>query len=78
MADAMRGEVDVVQRYASRVQRGQASVEYALLVLAFMSMLLAMAGLWRAGRDGLLLRQATSASSHQVGSAGGNGEDDLY
>lgn len=74
MDDAQGGAV-TLRGFASRAQRGQASVEYALLVLAFMSMLLAMAGLWHAARDGLLLRQATSASSHQVGS---DGEDDLY
>ena len=35
--------------------RGQSSVEYLLVVLAFLAMALALAGLWHAGRDGALL-----------------------
>ena len=46
---------------------GQSSVEYALVVIAFASMVVALACLWHAGRDGVLLRRAVSAASHQLG-----------
>ena len=45
-------------------QLGQASMEYALVTLAFMSMLTALALLWHAGRDGSLLQRAVEAGSH--------------
>lgn len=47
--------------------RGQSTVEYLLVLLAFLSMVIAIAGVWKAGRDGLLLRSAVAASSHQMG-----------
>lgn len=48
-------------------ERGQSSVEYALVVIALLCMVLALGALWHAGRDGVLLNQAVGASSHQVG-----------
>ncbi|MBP3892616.1 MAG: hypothetical protein J6D34_01070 [Atopobiaceae bacterium] len=48
---------------------GQSTVEYALVVMAFVAMLLAMALLWHAGRDGMLLERAIRSSSHQLGGA---------
>ncbi len=54
-------------RGAARGTRGQSTVEYALIVFAFMSMALAMAVVWHAGRDGALLRLAIDASSHNTG-----------
>lgn len=45
---------------------GQASVEYALVLMAFLSMIAAFACIWHAGRDGALLRHATEAASHQL------------
>ncbi len=48
-------------------ERGQSTVEYALVLLAFLSMLLAMGGLWHVARDAVLLDRAVEASSHQLG-----------
>ena len=45
---------------------GQSSVEYALVLMAFLSMVAAFALIWHAGRDGALLRSATEAASHQL------------
>ena len=45
-------------------ERGQSTVEYALVLVAFLSMSAAMACLWHAGREGVLLDLATSAASH--------------
>ncbi len=50
-----------------RAERGQSSVEYMLVMMAFLSMVIALAALWHAGHDGVLLNQAVEASSHQVG-----------
>lgn len=46
--------------------QGQASVEYALVLVAFLSMVAAFACIWHAGKEGRLLRQATEAASHQL------------
>lgn len=70
---AMRLRKDKTRRTRGRSVRGQATVEYALVLLAFVSMLASLALLWHQGRDGALLRQATEASSHQLG--GGNVRD---
>ena len=53
---------------------GQSSVEYALVMIAFVSMLAALACLWHAGRDGRLLRRAVEAASHQLGGGDALGE----
>ena len=45
-------------------QRGQASLEYALVLFAFLATLVALAALWRAGSGGGLLERAIQASSH--------------
>ena len=50
-----------------RGSRGQSTVEYMLVLIAFLTMVLSLAAVWRAGRDGALLNRAVSASSHQVG-----------
>jgi hypothetical protein len=50
-----------------RHERGQSTVEYALVLLAFLSMSIAFAAMWHAGRDGKLLNLAVGASSHQLG-----------
>ena len=51
-------------------RRGQSSVEYVLVMLAFVSMVLAMGVVWHAGRDGTLLRAALDAASHRLGGSG--------
>lgn len=57
-----------VERVA-RAARGQSTVEYALLLFAFGSMVLAWGLVWHAGRDGSLLKLAIDASSHGIGGA---------
>lgn len=52
---------------AGRSRRGQSTVEYALVLLAFLSMCTALAALWHVARDGRLLDLAVGASSHQLG-----------
>lgn len=45
---------------------GQASVEYALIICAFLALLVGIAALWRAAEMGLLVELAIDASSHQL------------
>ena len=45
-----------------REESAQATVEYAIVTVALLSIVLAIAGLWRAGTDGLVER----AASHGV------------
>jgi len=47
--------------------RGQSTVEYALVVVAFLAMLASLGAVWHAGRRGALTRRAIEASSHQMG-----------
>ena len=56
-----------------RGQRGQSTVEYVLVLLAFASMVMSMALVWHAGREGALLDRAVSASSHQTGGGDARG-----
>ena len=49
-----------------RLQRGQSTVEYALVLLAFLSVAVALAVVWHAGKSGLLDR-AVGSSSHRLG-----------
>ena len=63
---------DLRERWAHIGSRGQASVEYALVILAFAWILVSLGILWSAGRDGALLNRAVRSSSHQMG-----GEDAL-
>ena len=49
-------------------ERGQATLEYLLLLAAFMAMVLALGSLWHAARDGRLLDLASGAASHGSGS----------
>lgn len=48
-------------------ERGQSTVEYALVLFAFLSMLLSLGAVWHAVRDGALVDRAIEASSHQLG-----------
>lgn len=47
-------------------ERGQSTVEYALVLLAFLSMVVALAAIWGAARGGRLLQIARDASSHNA------------
>ena len=46
---------------------GQSTLEYLLLLVAFIAMIGALALLWHAARDGRLLALATGAASHGSG-----------
>ena len=48
-------------------QCGQSTVEYALVLVAFLSIAIALAGVWRVSRSGRLLDRAVEACSHQIG-----------
>lgn len=53
-----------------RDEQGQASLEYAIVLLAFLSMLAALAAMWHAARDGALLSLSVEASSHAITEGG--------
>lgn len=45
---------------------GQSTLEYALVLVAFLSMVAALGLAWHAARDGTLVRMATNAATHQA------------
>lgn len=51
-----------------REEVAQATVEYAIVTVALLSIVLAIAGLWRAGTDGRLAALVERAASHGVAS----------
>ena len=51
-----------------REESAQATVEYAIVTVALLSIVLAIAGLWRAGTDGHLAALVERAASHGVAS----------
>ncbi len=65
-------EMDLLRRALARAggARGQSTVEYALVLIAFLTMALTMGAIWQAGRDGTLLRLAVGAASHGAGDGG--------
>lgn len=46
---------------------GQSTVEYLLVLAAFVSAVVALGLLWHAGRGGALVALATGSASHGVG-----------
>jgi hypothetical protein len=48
----------------TRSRTGQSTVEYALVLLAFLGMLVCLGLLWHEARDGSLVRLASEAASH--------------
>ena len=56
----------VLSRHLSS-QCGQSTVEYALVLVAFLSIAIAVAGVWHVSRSGRLLDRAVGACSHQIG-----------
>ena len=61
----MRRMVHELGRLA-RSQGGQGSVEYALVLLAFIAACAALAALWHETQDGLLLESALGSASHSL------------
>lgn len=49
-------------------ESAQGTVEYAIVTVALLSIVLAIAGLWRAGADGRLAVLVERAASHGVAS----------
>lgn len=47
-----------------RASEGQSTVEYLLILAAFVAAISALGLLWHAGRDGVLVGLATSSASH--------------
>ena len=45
---------------------GQSTLEYALVLVASLSMVAALGLVWHAARDGTLVRMATDAAAHQA------------
>ncbi|MDO4536745.1 MAG: hypothetical protein Q4B54_01175 [Coriobacteriales bacterium] len=45
-------------------EAGQSSVEYAVVLLAFLSLVVALSCVWQAAHEGRLLDKAREASSH--------------
>lgn len=53
-------------RRLARSRRGQSTVEYMVLLAAFVSMMGVLGLLWHAASDGLLLSLATAVASHSA------------
>lgn len=66
----MRGDTGPGARAGGRGTRGQSTVEYALVLLAFIWVAIGCAALWHGARDGRLLSGAIEAASHTFGGAG--------
>jgi Flp pilus assembly protein TadG len=58
------GRLARAARDLSGEREGQSTVEYALVVFAFLALLAALASLWGAARDGTLVDIARQAASH--------------
>lgn len=52
-----------------REESAQSTVEYAIVTVVLLSIVLAIAGLWRAGADGRLAALVERAASHGVASS---------
>ncbi len=51
-------------RWLMEDERGQSTVEYALVVLAFLAAALGLAAVWRVAKSGALQQRAREAASH--------------
>lgn len=51
-------------------ERAQGTLEYAITVIALLSLILALGALWRAGEDGALVRLAESAAPRRLDGLG--------
>lgn len=51
----------------ARERRGQSTVEYALVLAAFLAAVLALGAVWRVAHEGGLQRLAEQAASHALG-----------
>lgn len=53
-----------VGREIVREERAQATLEYALVLVALVALIVGLAAIWRAGEDGVFGRLAERAASH--------------
>lgn len=60
-----------------RESRAQATLEYALVLFAFLAMVAAIAAMWRAGAEGVFTSLASRAASHAL-DLGGAVDISLY
>lgn len=67
MCQGRRSSGNLEQHKAARMRQGQSTLEYALVLFAFLSLVVGLAAVWHAGRDGHLLKLATAAASHLFG-----------
>lgn len=51
-------------------ERAQGTVEYAMVTVALLAIVVALALLWRAGEEGVLVGLAQDAASHQLDGTG--------
>lgn len=57
-------------KMAVRDERGQATLEYAFVLMAFLALLMGLAAMWHAARDGRLLRLAVEAAPNAITEGG--------
>lgn len=62
-------------RFGAR--RGQATVEYALVVFALLAIVVACGALWRAFDEGLFVTHAAAGASHHIGHGSPGGAADV-
>lgn len=55
----------------SRAQRGQSTVEFAIILAALLCIAVGLGALWHVMRDGLFVSHAVSSASHNL--TGGTG-----
>ena len=60
----MRATSTGVPSVWGQTERGQATVEYALVLFAFLASIVAMGSLWHAAREGALVRLCMESASH--------------
>lgn len=57
---------------------GQATVEFAVVLVAFISLLIAFGAIWDAIRDGLLIQHALQCASHHLASVSQGAWADVF
>ena len=50
----------------SRATSGQSTVEYAIVLFAFLAMVVALGSIWRAAQSGRIQSMARSSASHSL------------
>lgn len=66
------------QRCCNSHEKGQATVEFAVIAAAFFSLVVALGVLWRAFDQGLFIQHALSSASHHIESVSLGGIADVF